>query len=64
MSNMAAFCLDTFIFLYHRPILNFPSVFIGGISDFLNTLRLLKIDDWIWCGLDLIGYLGDCGLGD
>ena len=22
------------------------------------------IDDWIWCGLALITYLGDCDLGD
>ena len=30
---------------------------LGPISDFLNTLRGLKIDDWIWC-LALITYLG------
>ena len=29
---------------------------IGGISDFLNTLRCLKIDDWIWRCFALIAF--------
>ena len=49
---------------YLRTTNNIRIFFNGGISDFLNTLRWLKIDDWIWCSLALIAYLGDCGLGD
>ena len=32
---------------------NFVMYLWRGVSDFLNTLRWLKIDDWIWCYLEL-----------
>ena len=34
------------------------------ISDFETPKWNSTIDDWIWYGLALIAYLGDCGLGD
>ena len=56
---MCDFLRIPFYSLYIRITMQLR-IHIGGISDFLNTLRWLKIDDWIWCGLALIDYLGDC----
>ena len=35
-----------------------------GFLIFNHLNGLVIIDDWIWCGLALIAYLGDCELGD
>ena len=52
-------------------ILLFEKYAMNGMTEIEENICLLfllsvssLIDDWIWCGLALIAYLGDCDLGD